>query len=528
MKINPTSQCLSLIIRSLDQIILPELTSKAATSAGAQIKLQLEDLLKRQGEGMMLLRDLIGKGNELAARASTLLEDPFIAHRSTRIILVSRQVGGFDVLAEQHAKLTALIDEACRSLCRLTSTSAEASKLLQEMAIWEWSYYDGMAAVRPKLFEDSDPLSSRERTLQGLHRNNGPPLSEEFLEGFLTQRHGPTKVRSLGFLPGGFGKQTYFSTVTWQDGRTEELVIRKMDPVPIMLHRQFLLDREFDLVSLVHKTGFICPQPMDLGWDVPGVDGNFYTMKRMRGEIPGSFLEGNKEAIPESLLLHCAELLAQLHKTPLKPFQDHIERFDGPGATNDTIEQRMRRHLGSWDKYRAETELLPSPFQTFVFDWLRRNVPRDTRWPVLLHGDFGIHNMLSVGDRITAVLDWECSDFGAPEQDLEWIRPSVSEHMDWARFLAHYHACGGQEVREDVRAFYGMWGMARPFLSLGRATRNLQTGANKDIRYVMCELGFTGAFFKMMLGVIAPKEEQEETPVNRTPKGAGNGAQAKL
>lgn len=505
MKINPTSQCLSLIIRSMEQTILPELTSQAAKSTGAQIKLQLEDLLKRQGEAITLLRDLIEEGNELAKRAAELLKDVSIAQRSAKMTVFSRRLGGFDALAEEYAKLTALLDEACRGLCRLTLTSTQAAKLQQEMAIWEFSYYNKMSSIRPKLFVDSDPPSLQDKTL---HRSDDPTLSAKFLQDFLTQRHGPTKVESLEFLPGGFGKQTYFSSITRQDGQTEELVIRKMDSVPIMLHKQFLLDREFDLVTLVHKTGYICPQPIDLGWDVPGIDGNFYTMKRIRGKIPGSFLEGKKEAISESLLLHCAELLAQLHNTPLEPFRDHVERFIGPGAADDTIEQRLHRVLGSWNEYRTQIEHLPSPFQTFAFDWLRRNLPHDTRRPVLVHGDFGIHNMLSLDDRITAVLDWECSDFGAPEQDLEWIRPHVSEHMSWHRFLEHYHACGGPEVREDVKAFYGLWGMARPFLALGRATRNLQTGENKDIRYVMCELGFTHAFFQMMLNVIRTDEQK--------------------
>lgn len=275
-----------------------------------------------------------------------------------------------------------------------------------------------MSSIVPKLFEESDLPSIQDETM---HRSDDPSLSKKFFEDFLTQRHGPTKVESLEFLPGGFGKQTYFSTVTWQDGQTEELVIRKMHAVPIMLHRQFLLDREFDLVTLVHRTGYICPRPIDLGWDIPGVDGNLYTMKRIRGEIPGSFLEGKKDAISESLLLHSAELLAQLHNMPLEPFREHVEKFTGPGAADDTVEQRLHRLLGSWNEYRTQVEHLPSPFQTFAFDWLQRNVPHDTRRPVLVHGDFGIHNMLSVDNRITAVLDWECSDFGAPEQDLEWI-----------------------------------------------------------------------------------------------------------
>ncbi|KAI7774740.1 hypothetical protein LA080_007946 [Diaporthe eres] len=95
--------------------------------------------------------------------------------------------------------------------------------------------------------------------------------------------------------------------------------------------------------------------------------------------------------------------------------------------------------------------------------------------------------------------------------------------MSWHKFLEHYHACGGPEVTEDVSAFYGMWGMARPFLALGRATRNLQTGENKDIRYVMCELGFTKAFCHMMLNVV-----RTEGPKAVVENLAGNSAQAKL
>ncbi|KAK7706815.1 hypothetical protein SLS63_013881 [Diaporthe eres] len=433
MKINPTSQCLSLIIRSMEQIILPELISKAAISTGAQIKVQLEGLLKREGEGIPLLRDLIGEGNELAKRAAQLLEDPSIARRSSQITVSSRQVGGFDALAGEHARLTALLDDACRGLYDLTQTSTQAAKIQQEMAIWEYSYYNNMSSIRPKLFEDSGLPSLQDRML---HRSGDPNLSAKFLEEFLTQRHGPTKVKSLDFVPGGFGKQTYFSTVTWQDGQTEELITMKMD---------------------------------------------------------------TKEAISESLLLHCAELLAQLHKTPLELFRDHVERFIGPGAADDTVEQRLHRLLGSWNEYRTDVEHLPSPFQTFAFDWLRRNVPHDTRRPVLVHGDFGIHNMLAVDDRITAVLDWECSDFGAPEQDLEWIRPHVSEHMSWHKFLEHYHACGGPEVTEDVSAFYGMWGMARP-LEISRRART--------------------RIFAMLFRTEGPKAVVENL--------AGNSAQAKL
>lgn len=267
---------------------------------GCESPFSLEDLLKRQGQGITLLRGLIEEGNKLAKRAADVLEEASIARKSARITVSSRHVGGIDALADQYAKLRALLDDACRGLCSLTPTSTPAAKLQQDMAIWKYSYYNKMTEIRPNLFEDSDISSLKDGML---HRSDDPTLSAKFLQHFLTQRYGPTKTKSFDFLSGSFGKQTYFTTVTWQDGQNEELVIRKMDAVPIMLHRQFLLDREFDLVTLVHKTGYICPQPLDLGWDVPGVDGNFYTIKSIPGKIPVSILEGKKEAISELLVL---------------------------------------------------------------------------------------------------------------------------------------------------------------------------------------------------------------------------------
>jgi aminoglycoside phosphotransferase (APT) family kinase protein len=61
----------------------------------------------------------------------------------------------------------------------------------------------------------------------------------------------------------------------------------------------------------------------------------------------------------------------------------------------------------------------------------------------LSHGGFKIRNIIREGDEVTGVLDWECSDFGAPELDLAYIQPTVSAHMDWNRFVEHYYAYGG-------------------------------------------------------------------------------------
>jgi aminoglycoside phosphotransferase (APT) family kinase protein len=76
-------------------------------------------------------------------------------------------------------------------------------------------------------------------------------------------------------------------------------------------------------------------------------------------------------------------------------------------------------------------------------------VPANTNPPVLVHGDFNIHNMLADGDDITACLDWEWGHPGDPLEDLNNVRIHVEKYSNWDRFIQHYLAHGGPRVNFD-------------------------------------------------------------------------------
>lgn len=67
--------------------------------------------------------------------------------------------------------------------------------------------------------------------------------------------------------------------------------------------------------------------------------------------------------------------------------------------------------------YTASTKT-PDPLATLTFAWLRRNVPEPPDRPVLVQGDTGPGNFLYEGDRVSAILDWECAHIGDPVEDL--------------------------------------------------------------------------------------------------------------
>lgn len=267
-----------------------------------------------------------------------------------------------------------------------------------------------------------------------------------------------------------------------------------------MLHSTFCLENEFDLLRSLSKTSFPSPNPIEIASKLPGVDGTFYTMPLLSGAIPRPFLDGETEmGVPETIILQLAELLADLHAIPMDNFADYIAKYEDASALSETVGERYRRNMRGWREYVEKVEHMPSPYATWLFNWLETNIPNDTRRPVLSHGDFAVHNVLVVNDRITGVLDWECAGFGAPEQDLAYIKPHVIKHMDWQRFLDHYTASGGQPINLQMMPFCAAYGILRMFLGGIMSSQNLQRGRNRDLRYVMMEYGFGPMFMEMGL-----------------------------
>jgi aminoglycoside phosphotransferase (APT) family kinase protein len=108
--------------------------------------------------------------------------------------------------------------------------------------------------------------------------------------------------------------------------------------------------------------------------------------------------------------------------------------------------------------YRKEAEnmyrvflLNPHPAIEWAFRWLDRQIERlekPKREPCVVHGDFRIGNMLYDEDGLTAVLDWEGTHIGEPEEDISWLCTRV-----W-RFGRNDLEAGGIALREEwMRAY---------------------------------------------------------------------------
>jgi aminoglycoside phosphotransferase (APT) family kinase protein len=486
MKLIDTSLYLSLIQDSFETNILPELRSPSAKAAADMIGKVLSELTRRVDGLPAQLVDANREGMAIAAEMRVALQgddaaipdpDPVIASAAT----------DFDSAARVFAQLNADISAMAAQL----SSRKDCANLLRRAAGWEAKSHVAFVKVpipEPKKTADVDPLP------------------REALEAFLKTVHPAghrLRVTRLDRVPGGFGNQTYMAEIDDGSGKPIPLVIRKHDRNPLLTHPSWDMAREFMLLNSLSRLGYPSPRALWLGRNVAGVDADFMVIEKVSGQMIGSLLEGSESALPEGQMLEVAELLARLHSIELEQFNELIHRFDDPALLTDSIEQYNHRLNASWREYAKTCGYLPSPLFSYMLDWLDNHVPDDQRRPVLLHGDYGIHNMLGENGRVTAVLDWEGSMFGAPEFDLAFIQQAVSKHIKWERFLEHYIACGGREPAPDSFNYYTAFYNMRVLLCLNRGLMYLQNGTAHDIRFSVFEQGFIPHFMEQMLNQTA-------------------------
>lgn len=498
MEISSTEKYLALVLGSLENTVMPGLSSHDAKATAEIMKAVLLDLIKRERFTPRLLAGHIDEGRVVARGMATLVAeldggqaDADVADGHPAPVASS----GFNALAAEHRDLTAQIARLADRLATLRGKTADSARqqtisaLLHKAAGWEYAYYSSQrdTDATPK------PIPATRK---------GAPLNRDTLEAFLRQQHpagANCSVTSFENIPGGFGKQTFRITVATTGGASETLIVRKSDPTPMVLHGGFFIDQEFHLLRDVAASGLPVAKPLYLGVNVPGVDADFYVMTALPGKVAGSFLGAASAVIPESVILHMAELLARVHNLEPDRFTGFFSRYGYPGARTETIESCYRRHIAEWKEYFARGNHLPSPFVTYMLDWLEQHIPPNRNAPVLVHGDFNIHNVLAENDRVTGILDWECAMFGAPEQDLAYIKPIISQHIGWDRFLGHYLASGGQQINEATMNFTMAFSAMRLNIVFNKGIHNLQQGVTRDIRYAIVELGLATEFMNLAL-----------------------------
>jgi aminoglycoside phosphotransferase (APT) family kinase protein len=492
MKINSSDLYLSLIQGVFETTITPELSSETAQTSAAILQCCFAELQRREQQSPAILAKANNDGLSIVTDMQSTLENhgrP--ALKLDKIDLYSADEKTFTALAEQNADITEQLTVLSRALGSIPPKERNdgVNSLLQRAGQWEY-----------QLHVDQLQATSKQQQAE----TKAEPLPQAALEAFIQSVHPDgkhAKLLSMERAEGGSGKQTFFISVADASGDIQNLVVRKADKTPMMTTGAYLIEREYKILTIVANAGYLAPKPLWLGQNVAGTDGgDFFIMERLPGKIPGTFLGGADE-IPESFILRLPELLAQLHNIDIDLFSDYIKEYESTSLLNETIEECTHRTVAEWREYAVTANQLSSPAHEYMLDWLSRNVPANKGKPVLLHGDFNIHNILMHEGKVSTVLDWEGAMFGAPELDLAYIRPHISKHIDWDIFVARYQQAGGKPIDQQAFDYYQSVLAMRVMNGLCSSTKNLQDRTTNDIRLCMVQLGYVLEFMRLGLEV---------------------------
>jgi aminoglycoside phosphotransferase (APT) family kinase protein len=212
------------------------------------------------------------------------------------------------------------------------------------------------------------------------------------------------KIEKLEQFKGGQSNPTY---------KINDQYVLRRKPPGRLLPSAHAVDREFKVISALHKVGFPVARPHVLCEDDSVIGTAFYVMDYVDGRVlwdpalPGMTRE-QRAAIWEEQ----NRVIARLHLIDYRAVG--LEDFGKPG-------NYIGRQVERWSKqYRAsETQRIPA--MDSLIDWLPKNVPPEAGTSVV-HGDFRLDNTIfhASEPRILAVLDWELSTLGDPLADFAY------------------------------------------------------------------------------------------------------------
>ena len=191
--------------------------------------------------------------------------------------------------------------------------------------------------------------------------------------------------------------------------------------------------------------------------------------------------------------------MANLHNLPLNCFEEYVCKHESKELLDFNASQGVEYYLRWWYDYWKTFDVTPSPAELYLFDWLFNNIPQNDNKASMVHGDFSLHNFLYDGEAITAVLDWEGSHLGDPAEDLAYVRRQVVQHMEWSKFMDHYHACGGPAVDESTFTYYDCLANTRNLVATNKVASRIKQRDTNDTKDLYLALEFIPEFMQVAM-----------------------------
>jgi len=291
---------------------------------------------------------------------------------------------------------------------------------------------------------DAQDAFSGTREVDPRHRLDEAALDRwlaDHVEGYA----GPLTVRQF---KGGQSNPTY-ELVT--PGRT--YVLRRKPP-GTLLASAHAVDREFTVISALHKQGFPVARPYVLCTDDGVIGSMFYVMDKVEGRVFWDLkLPGLQPADRRAIYDAQVDTLAGLHA--FDPAAIGLADYGKPGAY-------FARQVGRWTKQYRASEIEPIPAMDRLIAFLPDSLPPEGPSRIV-HGDFRLDNLIldQTRAKVRAVLDWELSTLGDPMADFSylligWVIPATLRNGLGGADIA---ALGIPSIEETVERYAARTGL---------------------------------------------------------------------
>lgn len=433
----PSDSSLLLSIRRALAEMTPSVVNGEHSAMLRTIDMSLNELLLRQDNSFYLQhyhtgRALLGRGLEIG-----LVEEAVLADLPIQL----RADASNSTIAHHTARLTERMAAIAKAIG--SPKLGELSEYLDEIIDWERSLY----SHRTKDYESPPPFI--------LPLN----FSRETLEAYLRQKfldHPEIEVTTFSRIFGGYSKLTImFSTnIDLFGGR--EFVIRA-ELASIITHRGGTSDNEFSVMRYAYEQGIRIPEPLWVELDCDKLGARFVVSRKAKGSIYGT-TAGAHTQLGKPVLQDLLKELVKIHSVDIDPndplvVQSHLSSWASVRDLRENVLLKFAYWRDIWD----QSPHSESPLIERCLSWMAANIPETDDVPSLVHGDYGLHNILIEEGEVSGVLDWEVTHFGDRAQDLSYLIICLTGTASRGEVLKLYEEAGGSPVSEERLKFYDVY-----------------------------------------------------------------------
>jgi aminoglycoside phosphotransferase (APT) family kinase protein len=460
---NELSLFLQTILDTVMNDLMPQLGSSSARKSADQLIQILARLTAQIRDGDRLAAEQLGRWRDLRAEFASL------SGTALQAAADSRGGEGERLELELEAMQASLLAEtSLPSLARAFEKPGSAASAWYRRAVeasfaqWE----SNEASVIPP-----QPKAT------GSPGGEDLELLRHKLNRYLVERYPQLPadaVSTLRVSAGGMTKLTALFSLPPNSALPRELVLRRDTAVNMT---GTVVADEFPIIERLFKLGLAVPRPILVETDPAILGGAFMIMTAVDAEPAGTYFAKDRALSPTLIGPQfgrdAAGQLARLHRLTESKASDPALS----AARQQEVEAAYRR-------WKAGPKPPNSVIVDLGFAWLRNHPLSKDRPRCLIHGDYGVHNMMARQGRLAAVLDWELAVEDDPAIDLAECRMMmVEDTLPWDEFVAAYCAAGGDAKACDPAAltYYCVWTYTVKFgLMLSDARNAFVSGLRAD------------------------------------------------